>query len=117
MMSMFALGTITAFAGNGEREIALEKFNDLTVENQSNDSKDFFNHTANYVLSARIFICGPGNVGTDYFVTATGPNGTGCVDATQLASLITLYENMYAITHPGACNVIIYSDKIDDCIH
>src|SRR5690606_32358191 len=100
------------------KEIFLERFNEITVEKALTlESQEFFNHTSNYRIIARIFICGPGNTGTDYFETATGPNGTGCVDATQLASIITLYENMYAITHPDACDVVIYAEKIDDCIH
>lgn len=118
MVGVLALGSLVSFAGNGQKEISLQKFNDVKVENAlTSESQEFFNHTANYHIVARIFVCGPGNIGTDWFETATGPNGTGCVDATQLASIITLYENLYGITHADACNVMIFAEKIDDCIH
>lgn len=118
MMSVFVLGSMTSFTGNGEKDFTLEKLNVITVENTSTaDSQEFFNHTAYYTIVARIFVCGSGYIGTDWFETASGPNGTGCVDTTQLAAIIALYESLYAITHIDSCKVEITAHKREDCIH
>lgn len=105
MMSVFALGSMISFANNGEKEIKSEKLNAEIENSVTTESQEFFNHTSNYEIIAQIFVCGSNGTGTNWFETASGPNGTGCVDATQLAAIISTYETLYGITHPDACDV------------
>lgn len=117
MMSVFVLGSMTSFADNGEKNFTLEKLNVITVKNTSTaDSQEFFNHTAYYTIVARIFVCGSGNIGTDWFETVIPQ--TNCLDTTQLATAITTYEYLYnTVYYPDSCRVEITAHKIDDCIH
>lgn len=118
IMSLFTLSSMLCFAGNGQKEVALENFNVVTVENtQTTELQEFFNHQSNYDLIAEIFVCGPGGTGTSFFITITPAMGTGCVDATQLATMIALYESIAAISYPDACDIQITANKRSDCVH
>jgi len=115
-LSLFALSSMASFAGNGEKDLMLDKFNTLMDENVLTvESQEDLNPTATYEIQVRIYICGPDNIGTDWFETATGPNGTGCIDENQLEVIKTTYENLYRIYYPEACGVGAYATKLDDC--
>lgn len=117
-LSFFALSFMVAFASNGERDLVLENFNKLSVENATTaESQEALNQTAVYEIQIRIFICDGEGTGTDWFTTVTGPNGTGCIDENQLEQIKQMYLQMYSIYYPGACNLAAYETKLYDCIN
>lgn len=104
-----------SFAGNGEKYFILQNFNTLAIENDLTvESQENLNPTATYDIQIRIFIC-DGETSTDWFETATGPNGTSCVDENQLEPIKQMYIQMYSIYYPNVCNIVAYADKRDDC--
>ncbi len=113
-LSVFTLGSMVSFAGNGEKDFALENFSALTAEKVlTKESQEFFNHTAYYDLTARVVTGTP----TNSIIQLIPITETNCIDATQLASLITAYESVYAIMYPDASSVTVTATKIDDCAH
>src|SRR5690554_112182 len=96
-MSVFVLGSMISFASNDEKENKSEKLN-IEIENSvTTESQDFFNHTFNYEIIAQIFVCGSSSTSINWLETASAPNHTGCVGATQLAAITSRYETLYAL--------------------
>lgn len=113
MMSVFALGTITASAGNGEKEIEKDVFKVEKAQNSfSTDSERLLSTTSVYSISARVFVCGSEH-STDFIEYI---QDSQCITLDQLESIKTMYHTLYStIYYPTSCNIIIMATHKFDC--
>lgn len=120
VISLFALGFLVSFADNGQKEFILEKFNPVTAENpltvvESQESSA--SPTAIYEIVIWITICETfedGSIGKISYGIPTG-NPLVCMDATTLASIKAMYESMYWMMYPNACDIDARETLLDDC--
>lgn len=109
MLSIFALGTVSSFAGNGETEIASKEFSSV-----SSDLNEEFSNGDLYRIDIKITWTCSGGLANSSFKTAI--EQTACLDATQLASVKSMYLMLYQTMYPDVCNVEVYEHFIDSCL-
>ena len=120
VMSVFALGSMVSFASNGQKELVLENFNALTSGKHliATESQEFSaSSTATYEIVVWITICETfedGSIGEINYGMPTG-NTTPCFDAVQLASLKAMYESMYWMMYPNACDIDARETLVIEC--
>lgn len=103
MMSIFALGTITAFAGNGEKEIASKRITE--------DSQEFFTTHKKYRIEIWYYIS-DGTYATSHGQTVIPE--TQCLDDTNIEILRSSLETAYQAMNPGR-NLRAKIVLLEDC--